>query len=79
MSIKKQTAVGWVVEKLKAGIDPEDGSISMNWLHDGTIEQAKKLEKQQIIEACIAEDNPLQRLRAEQYYNETYGGQSNER
>jgi hypothetical protein len=31
-----------------------------------------EMEKQQIIEAWIAEDNPLQRLKAEQYYNETY-------
>jgi hypothetical protein len=34
--------------------------------------KAKEIEKQQIIEAWIAEDNPLQRLRAEQYYNETF-------
>jgi hypothetical protein len=74
MSIKKQTAVGWVVEKLKAGIDPEDGSISMNWLHDGTIEQAKKLEKQQIIDSLhyFGIEN------AEEYYTETYGGQTYE-
>jgi hypothetical protein len=30
MGDKKETAVEWFVEKLKAGIDPEDGSISMN-------------------------------------------------
>ena len=29
-------------------------------------------EKEQIIEAWIATDNQLQRLAAEQYYNETY-------
>jgi hypothetical protein len=74
MSNKKETAVEWFVEKLKAGIDPEDGSISMNWLHDGTIEQAKKLEKQQIIDAYWdgGQDIPLTENRCEQYYNETY-------
>ena len=51
--MKKQTAVEWFVEKLKAGIDPEDGSISMNWLHDGTIEQAKELEKEQELKEWI--------------------------
>jgi len=36
------------------------------------LEQAKEMEKQQIIDAWIVENNELQRLRAEQYYNETY-------
>ena len=31
-----------------------------------------EMEKQQIINAWIANDNPLQRLAAEKYYNETY-------
>ena len=31
------------------------------------------VEKEQIIDAWIATDNELQRLAAEQYYNETYG------
>ena len=30
------------------------------------------MEKEQIIEAWMATDNPLQRMSAEQYYNETY-------
>jgi hypothetical protein len=76
MSDKKETAVGWLVEKLKAGIDPEDGSISMNWLHDGTIEQAKEMEKQQVIDAHInghnAPSSTLKQYDAEQYYNEIY-------
>ena len=37
------------------------------------IEQAKEMEKEQIIEAWMATDNPLQRMSAEKYYNETYG------
>jgi predicted Zn-dependent peptidase len=35
-------------------------------------EQYLEKEKEQIIEAWIATDNKLQRLAAEQYYNETY-------
>jgi predicted Zn-dependent peptidase len=35
-------------------------------------EQYLQKEKEQIIEAWIATDNKLQRLAAEQYYNETY-------
>ena len=31
-----------------------------------------EMEKQQIINAWMAKDNPLQRLAAEKYYNETY-------
>ena len=66
------TAVEWLYEKIKSNIDAEDGSMNMNWLYDNTFQQAKEMEKQQIIEAWIAEDNPLQRLKAEEYYNETY-------
>lgn len=47
------------------------------WNNEGMItskhlEQAKQMEKQQIINAWIADDNPLQRLKAEQYYNKTF-------
>ena len=36
------------------------------------VEQAKEMEKQQIINAWIATDNELQRISAEQYYKETF-------
>jgi hypothetical protein len=63
----KQTAVEWLHEKL-AKSELEDMQTNINvWF-----KQAKEMEKQQIIEAWIAEDNPLQRLKAEQYYNETF-------
>ena len=35
-------------------------------------EQAKEMEKQQIIDAWIVTENELQRMAAEQYYNETF-------
>jgi hypothetical protein len=69
------TAVQWLVEKIKEGIDSEDGSISMNWLQDGTIGKAKEIEKSQIIDAYWdgGQDIPLTEKRCEQYYNEVYG------
>jgi hypothetical protein len=59
----KQTAVEWLENELKKipFIKPQDA-----------FEQAKAMEKEQIKDAWIATDNELQRLAAEQYYNETY-------
>ena len=62
--LEKQTAVEWLEEiYLTIGID--------RYVH---FKQAKLMEKEQIIDAWIATDNELQRIAAEQYYNETYGG-----
>ena len=44
------------------------------------MDKAKKLlekEKEQIMNAWIATDNKLQRLAAEQYYNQTYNQNNN--
>jgi hypothetical protein len=38
----------------------------------GNLELLLEKEKEQIIDAWIATDNKLQRLAAEQYYNQTY-------
>jgi len=73
MNYKKQTAVDWLVEQ----IDNKDmGEIPM-WIYD-FIEQAKEMDKQQIIETWNTRakidgiitftDNRT----AEQYYKETY-------
>jgi hypothetical protein len=63
--MKTQTAVEFLESHLiEYGFDLS--------LHKIEIEQAKEMEKQQIIEAWIADDNELQRLSAEQYYNETF-------
>ena len=70
VTMSKQTAVEW----LQVQIDNKDmGEIPM-WIYD-FIQEAKLMEKEQIVDAWIATDNELQRLAAEQYYNETYGGQ----
>ena len=66
---KKQTAVEWFYQRILA----KD--------IQGVFEQAKKMEKEQIIKAnrdgvdmVIAE---VTYVTGEQYYNETYGGESN--
>jgi hypothetical protein len=76
MSDKKQTAVEWQFDELqKAEKDWRNEAIDGKEYNERKyliLKQSKEMEKQQIIEAWIAEDSPLQRLRAEQYYNETY-------
>ena len=59
----KQTAVEWLIEQLKH--EQLDYYIKI-------IEQAKEMEKKQIIDAWIATDNELQRLAAQKYYNEIF-------
>jgi len=67
--MKKQTAVEWLIEQLPLG-------IRMNLAENGIdFNQAKAMEKEQIIEAnedCST--NELGELfTGQQYYNETYG------
>jgi hypothetical protein len=61
--MKKQTAVEWLVERLA-----ENGI-----LHSSDINQAKQMEREQIIEAAKYGNSFEQGdLRCEVYYNETY-------
>ena len=58
----KQTAVEWLVDKLEIFATEEEMNI---------IQQAKEMEKEQIIEACMyefADDYDS----AEEYYEETF-------
>ena len=64
----KQTVVEWLVENLHLHNDVYFVTKDKRKI----IEQAKEMEKEQIIEAWMATDNPLQRMSAEQYYKETY-------
>ena len=63
----KQTAVEWLIQELNQKID----FISMDkWdMIIDIIQQAKAMEKEQIIDAFQAGDD---RVMAEQYYNETF-------
>ena len=70
--MKKQTAVEWLIEELN------DNGFSHLDLAADIIEQAKEMEKQQIIDAfgvgCHVESTRLIHYddMAEQYYNETF-------
>lgn len=68
--MKKQTAVEWLVEQLK------DMEYDLR-LIPNTIDQAKAMEKEQIIDAAnklLYRGTGPGDTAAEQYYNETYGG-----
>ena len=60
----KQTAVEWLFEKMT-----EKGT---NAYCDMRFEQAKEMEKQQIIEARVKIILDSNYVEAEQYYNETF-------
>ena len=63
---KQQTAVEYLFKTLSHYYKGMEKS------YNPLFEKAKAMEKKQIIDAWIADDNPLQRLKAEQYYNETF-------
>jgi len=68
----KQTAVEWLVEKIKLKYDIDFYHIKND------IDQAKEIEKQQIIDAFVEcwkanmPDGFECKLSAKQYYNETF-------
>ena len=63
---RKQTAVDWLVEKLDNNLD-----INHSWRTRQYIEQAKQMEKEQIIDSFLDGYKSHPYL-AEQYYKETY-------
>jgi hypothetical protein len=84
--MKKQTAVEWVVDKLSLlnldiHLHPEKYNVDEAIREKNKIlQQAKAMEKEQIIDSfgvgCQVESTRLigYHKMAEQYYNETYGG-----
>lgn len=66
IKIRQKTAVDWLVNNLKSHFE-HDGDL-LEVVHF-SFNQAKEMEKEQIIEAyCNGDDN----ISAEQYYNETF-------
>jgi hypothetical protein len=68
--MKQQTAVEWLIEKLELDMyqDLDDNTIKI-------IEQAKEMEKEQIIDAWKNADGEFDKASdslSELYYNETY-------
>ena len=68
----KQTAVEWLVEQVNSDC------LNSTFIRPDMINQAKQMEKEQIIKAHGDEQSNLQddgswrRITAEQYYNETF-------
>ena len=70
--MSKQTAIEWLKKELETYGNP--GLCKIEWKTlDELIEQAKEMEKKQIINAYIADFTFVGRISdAEQYYKETY-------
>ena len=66
MDAKTMTAVEWLVSILN-----KEGFAQV--LTDEELEQAKAMEKEQIIDAVDGHPIQNRNLDGEQYYNETYG------
>jgi len=72
--MKKQTAVEFAVEKLEKFI-PSGNQIAIFSI----LQQAKEMEKQQIIDAWMdGMEGILHKIAAEQYYNETFKKEQND-
>jgi len=66
---KQQTAVEWLLNAIETKNGEEFSSYYSEF-----IEQAKEMEKEQIQDAYKADMYPIGDDEAEQYYNETFGG-----
>ena len=69
---KKQSSIDWLIEKLDQNFD---------YVADTLIEQAKAMHKKEVEDAYDMGYLDYQNLTydsAQEYYNETFGGQDNE-
>jgi hypothetical protein len=73
MSNKKETAVEWLAEGLELAYQIEEIALR-NFSIKKLINEAKEMEKQQIIDAYWdgGQNNYMTKNRCEQYYSETY-------
>jgi hypothetical protein len=67
--MKTQTAVEWLIEELGEYFPHEIGGIHL------MVEQAKQMEKEQTCQFISDYIDDGQDLTAEEYYEETYGGE----
>jgi hypothetical protein len=65
--MKQQTAVEWLVEKITKNHDKDFSSF-----YKAEIEQAKEMEKEQIMNAFDCGDEMFGTMQGDEYYNETY-------
>jgi hypothetical protein len=75
---KQSSSIDWIIKQLIFKTEFENLPNQYVLMSDkdiySIIEQAKAMHKDEIIKSWMATDNELQRISAEQYYNETYGG-----
>jgi len=67
MSNNKQSSVEWLWDKFVNKPLKISDLVKL-------LEQARAMHKEEIIKSWMATDNELQRISAEQYYNQTFGG-----
>jgi hypothetical protein len=72
MDNKQQTAVQWFLDQLIEHriIIVDKTTYQVKYKHEILLEQAKEMEKEQIVNAFNNGENKSAQL----YYNETYGG-----
>ena len=68
MSNKKQTAVDFLIEQVLL----TNPKVYKLMIESNSFEQAKQMEKQQIIKAWVVLETPSQIEMAEEYYEKTY-------
>lgn len=76
--MKQQTAVEWLIQNLEQQSGSYRGFCNIRTTHEKMIEQAKEMEKEQIMDAAnklLYRNTGPGDTAAEQYYNETYGGE----
>jgi len=75
MSNKQQSSVQWFYDKLieQRIIVVNQTTYQVKYKHEILLEQAKEMEKEQILKAYDAGDADRV-YQPQQYYNETYGG-----
>ena len=65
-----QTAVNWLIDQISSK-ENQEKLTGREWLE--VVEKAKKMEKEQIMDAWDDGKDSFSTRNAEQYYNETYG------
>jgi hypothetical protein len=65
---KSKTAVEWLVEQVNADC------LNSTFIRPELVEQAKAMEKEQMIDAYLQGSFHWETRGATQFYNETYGG-----
>ena len=66
--MKKQSAVQWLVEQVNSDC------LNSAFIRPELVEQANKMFEEQISEAFINGEVSRDRIDADEYYKETYGG-----